>query len=133
MAFLLKYNDNDYNLLNPANGVNFTDDEVKQLINYKTLSYYHILAHNSRFSRFILAYDSSNVNNISQINLLATRSYLRGRYPVDEYMYLTASMRLNPLKFFNDHKSIDFIAGNALIGTTTELQKYNEQADLTRY
>lgn len=133
MAFLLKYRANDYNLLNPVNGVYFTEDEVKKLINYKELSYYHILAHNSRFSRFILAYDADNINNISQINLLATRSYLRGRFPVDEYMYLMASMRINPLKFFNDHQSISFISGDALIGTTTELQKYSEQTDLTKY
>lgn len=127
MAFFLRYGSNDYSLINPSNNESFTDDEVKQLIRCDTISYYHILGYCSRYSRFILAYNKNNVNNISQFNLLATRAYLRGRYTQQEYAILMASMRIDPLRFFEQHQTINFVAGNAIIGTTIELKMYGNR------
>ena len=125
MAFLLLHRRNDYQIINPANGEFFTSDEVKLLIGVDEYLYYHILTHDSRFSRFILAYGRNNLNDIGRINILATRAYLKGHYKPKEYALLMAAMRLNPIKFFEEHDEINFISGAALIGTTQELKKYN--------
>lgn len=124
MASLLKYRSNHIETINPKNGVNFVSDEVIDLIKCRELSYYHVKSHFNNPSGFVLAFDASNINNIAQFNLLATREHLKGSFAIEDYTLMCTKMRINPVEFFEENKHINFISGLALFGRVKEFKEY---------